>query len=79
VKLLTVDFARTVLIAGLVAMPIAYLLMEEWLSNYAVRINVNAWVFLIAIIAILVLAMTTVSFQTIKTATENPTNSLKQE
>jgi putative ABC transport system permease protein len=79
VRLLSLDFARTVFIAALIALPLAYFLMEEWLSNYAIRIDVNAWVFLVAVVVIMVLAMITVSFQTIKTATANPINSLKQE
>ena len=79
VRLLSLDFAKTVFTAALIALPIAYFAMEEWLSNYTVRISLNAWVFALAVVAILVLAMVTVSFQTIKTAVDNPTNSLKQE
>jgi putative ABC transport system permease protein len=79
VSLLSFDFAKTVLIAALIALPVAYFAMEEWLSNYAVRIALNVWVFLLAVVGILVLAMVIVSFQTIKTAVDNPTNSLKQE
>jgi putative ABC transport system permease protein len=73
------DFAKTVIISGLIALPIAYVAMESWLSNYFVRINLSAWIFFLAVVVILLLAMVTVSFQTIKTATANPTDSLKQE
>jgi putative ABC transport system permease protein len=79
VKLLTVDFVRTVLIAAVIAMPVAYFAMEEWLSGYAVRIDLSVWVFIIAIVAILFIAMITVSIQTIRSAIANPTDSLKQE
>jgi putative ABC transport system permease protein len=79
VQLLSLEFARTVFIAALIALPIAYFAMEEWLSYYAVRISLNVWVFVLAVVTIMVLAMVTVSFQTIRTAVDNPTNSLKQE
>jgi putative ABC transport system permease protein len=79
VRLLSVDFAKTVLIAALLALPIAYFLMEQWLSNYAVRINISAWVFLVSVAVILALAMITVGYQTIRSAIANPVNSLKQE
>jgi putative ABC transport system permease protein len=79
VRLLSIDFAQTVIIAALVALPIAYLVTEAWLSGYYVRISLNAWVFIFAIAVILLFALVTVSFQTIKTARSNPTDSLKQE
>ena len=79
VRLLSAEFAKTVLSAAIIALPVAYLLMNEWLSTYAVRISLNVWVFVFAIALILVLAMITVSIQTIKTAVSNPTDSLKQE
>lgn len=79
VRLLSVDFAKTVILAALIALPIAYFAMEQWLSNYFVRISLNAWIFVFAIVTIMLLALLTVSFQTIKTATANPTDSLKQE
>ncbi len=79
VRLLSLDFAQTVIIAALIAVPVAYVVMEEWLSNYFVRISLNGWIFVFAIAVILLLAMVTVSFQTIKTAIANPTDSLKQE
>lgn len=79
VTLLSLDFAKTVIVAAMVAIPVAYLLMEEWLSDYSVRISLNVWVFLIAVAVVLLLALVTVSFQTIKTAMANPIDSLRQE
>jgi putative ABC transport system permease protein len=79
IRLLTMDFARTVLVAAFIAVPCAYFAMEEWLSSYAVRIDLNVWVFIIAIVAIIFIAMVTVSIQTIRSAIANPTESLKQE
>jgi putative ABC transport system permease protein len=79
VRLLSLDFAKTVMVAALIALPIAYFAMEQWLSNYFVRITLNAWIFVFAIAMILLLAIVTVSFQTIRAAIANPTDSLKQE
>jgi putative ABC transport system permease protein len=79
VHLLTKDFAKVVLIAWLVALPAGYPAMEDWLSNYAVRINLNAWFFLVPVCLILLIALATVSVQTIRTALENPAKALKQE
>jgi putative ABC transport system permease protein len=79
VSLLSFDFARTVIIAALIAIPLAYVAMSAWLSNYFVRIDLSAWIFVFAILIILMLAMVTVSLQTIQTAVANPTDSLKQE
>lgn len=79
VHLLSKDFIKVVMIATLLALPIAYYAVEQWLSSYAVRIPVGALIFAIPVVAILLIALFTVSFQTIKTARENPVNSLKQE
>lgn len=79
VRLLSLDFAKTVIVAAFIALPIAYFAMEQWLSNYFVRITLNAWIFVFAIAVILLLAVATVSFQTIRTAIANPTDSLKHE
>ncbi|MDH4057271.1 MAG: ABC transporter permease [Cyclobacteriaceae bacterium] len=79
VRLLSQDFMKVVLIASLLALPIAYFAMEKWLSNYSVRIDLSVWIFTLPILIILIIALATVSFQTIKTAIANPTNSLRQE
>jgi putative ABC transport system permease protein len=79
VQLLSMDFAKVIITAALLALPIAYFVMKEWLAGYAVRININVWMFVLPVTAILLLALSTVGFQTIKTALSNPTDSLKQE
>jgi putative ABC transport system permease protein len=73
------NFAKTVIAAALIALPIAYFIMEQWLSNYFVRIALNVWIFVFAVAVILLLAIVTVSFETIKSAIANPVDSLKQE
>jgi putative ABC transport system permease protein len=79
VQLLSKDFAKVIMIASLIALPLAYFAVEQWLASYAIRINLNVWLFAFPVIMILAIAMGTVSFQTLKTALENPTDSLKQE
>jgi putative ABC transport system permease protein len=79
VHLLSKDFAKIVLIASAIALPIAYLATDQWLSGYAARISLNVWIFLLPVLIILGIALFTVSFQTIKTALENPSGSLRQE
>lgn len=79
VTLLSKDFLKLVLIASLVALPLAYWAMYQWLENYAFRIQITWWLLAIPVALILLLALATVSFQTIKTALTNPAKSLRYE
>ena len=78
-RLLSQDFVFLVGIASFIALPIAYLAMNEWLSHYAVRFTLTGWVFVIPMVIILLVAFLTVSFQTIHAAHANPVDSLKYE
>jgi putative ABC transport system permease protein len=79
VVLLSKDFIKLVLVALLIASPIAWYLMHMWLQDFAYRININAWIFIIAGFAAVLIALLTVSFQAIKAATSNPVKSLRTE
>lgn len=79
VQLLSADFMKVILVASIVAIPIAYFIIHEWLMTYSVRVTLNVWMFGIPMIVILMIAFLTVSFQTIKTAIANPVKSLKQD
>jgi putative ABC transport system permease protein len=79
VQLLSRDFVALVLMAGVIALPVAYLTMEEWLSRYAVRIGLSGWMFAVPIVLILLISLVTVSFQTVKAAHSNPVDTLKYE
>ncbi len=79
VKLLSKDFLKLVFISILIAVPIAWLTMNNWLQDYAYRIDINWWVFAIAGVVAILIAMVTVSFQAIKTAIANPIDSLRTE
>ena len=78
VHLLTLDFTKMVLLAILIGLPLSYLLAKNWLTNFAFHIDLTAWYFLIAGIVVLAIAWITVSIQTFKAASVNPTNNLKE-
>jgi len=79
VQLLTKDFIILIIIAFLIATPLAYYGMDKWLQNYSYRIDISWWVFAIAGIGALVVTIMTVSFQAIKAAVANPVKSLRTE
>ena len=79
VALLSKDFVKLVLMANVIAWPIAYFAMNKWLQNFAYRVEIGIWVFALAGAAALIIAMLTVSFQALKVATANPVNSLRCE
>jgi putative ABC transport system permease protein len=68
-----------VLVANLIAWPIAYYLMNKWLQNFAYKIDLTAWPFLLAGLSALLFALLTVSYQGVKAALANPADSLRSE
>jgi putative ABC transport system permease protein len=79
VRKLSTDFAVLILISAVISAPTASWVMQKWLQNYPYRIEMNAWIFLLAAVFVLLIALITVSFQTIKAAVANPVNSLRSE
>ncbi|MDP4284206.1 MAG: ABC transporter permease [Bacteroidota bacterium] len=79
VTLLSKDFLKLVLTATIIAFPIAWYAMSHWLYDFAYRIHIHWWVFLLASILALMVALVTVSFQAIKAAVANPVESLRTE
>jgi putative ABC transport system permease protein len=79
VALLSKDFLKLVAIAALISFPVAWYAMNNWLKDFAYRINIQWWVFVIAAIAALFVALVTVSSQAIKAALSNPVKSLRTE
>jgi putative ABC transport system permease protein len=79
IYLLSKDFLGLVLLANLIAWPLAYWGIYEWLARYAFRITINPWLFIIPSILVFVIALLTVSMQTIKSAKSNPVKSLRYE
>lgn len=79
VKLFSLDFLKLILISLVIASPIAWWLMNKWLMDYAHRISIQWWVFGLAGLTALGIALVTVSFQSIKAARANPVESLRAE
>ena len=78
-SLLAKEFLILVFIAFVIAAPITWIAMDKWLQNYAYRISISGWIFLIAGISALLVALLTISFQAIKAALANPVKSLRTE
>lgn len=79
VGLLSTDFLKLIFIALLVASPIAWYFMHEWLQDFAYRINISWWIFALSGLIALVIAFATISFQAIKAALANPVKNLRTE
>jgi ABC-type antimicrobial peptide transport system permease subunit len=79
VTLLSKDFLTLVTISFVIASPIAWYAMNQWLQDFAYRINISWWIFALAGSAALLIALLTISFQAIKAALANPVSSLRNE
>jgi putative ABC transport system permease protein len=77
--LISKDFLKLVLISCLIAFPVAFWATNSWLQSYQYRVDIHWWVFALAGIAAIVIALATVSFQAIKAALTNPVKSLRSE
>jgi putative ABC transport system permease protein len=77
--MLSTDLLRLVMIAILIACPVAWYCMHHWLQDFAYRIGLSWYLFAMACIATIVIAMATISFQAIKAAVANPVKSLRNE
>ncbi|HEX4372961.1 MAG TPA: ABC transporter permease [Puia sp.] len=79
VAMISKDFLKLVLIAALIAFPIAWWTMNKWLQSFAFRTNISWWIFILAGLLTVMIALLTVSFQAIKAAVANPVKSLRTE
>jgi len=77
--MLSKEFVLLVLIATIISSPIAWYFMDQWLQDFAYRIQISWWVFAVSGLAAMVIALVTVSFQAIKAARANPIDSLRTE
>jgi putative ABC transport system permease protein len=77
--LLSLDFVKLLLLAIVFATPVAYYAVQQWLENFAYRIDLSLWPFLGAGLIALAIALFTMSFQSVKTALNNPVESIKYE
>lgn len=78
-KMLSKDFIFLVVLSSCIAVPLGYYYMNDWVQEYAYRIDISWWIFAIAILGALVITLITVSFQAIKAAIINPIKSLRTE
>jgi putative ABC transport system permease protein len=79
VTLLSKDFLKLVAISAIIAFPVAWYFMNNWLQDFAYRISMPWWIFIIAGIVAAFIALVTISFQAIKAAVSNPVKSLRTE
>jgi putative ABC transport system permease protein len=79
VSMLSKDFLKLVVIASILAFPVAWFAMHTWLQEFSYRINIEWWVFILAGLTAALIAFITISFQSIKAAIANPVKSLRTE
>jgi putative ABC transport system permease protein len=79
VRLLSSDLLKLVIVAIVVAIPLAWYAMNIWLEDFAYRITINWWIFALAGLLAMIIAFLTISFQTVKAALANPVKSLRSE
>ena len=79
VSLFSADFVKLIVIALLIASPLAWWLMNKWLLDYAYRITISWWVFALAGVTAIIIALLTISFQAVKAAMANPVKALRSE
>jgi len=73
------EFVKLVIIANMIALPVAYYLISNWLDSFAFRINIGWMMFVLPLVILLIITFATISIQTIKTFVINPANTLKYE
>jgi len=79
VTLLSKDFLKLIIIAFVIAIPISYYFMQQWLEDFAYRIEISWWIFVLTGATAIGIALLTVSFQSVKAAIANPIESLRNE
>ncbi len=78
-RLLSRDFIRLVLVANVLAWPVAYLVMEHWLQDFAYRIRITGWFFVLSALATFLIALMTIGIRAFKAGTASPVKSLRTE
>ena len=79
VTLLSIDFVKLIMAAFILSIPVAWYAMHQWLQKFAYHTNISLWIFAVAILSTLTVALFTMSLQTVKAAMANPVKSLKSE
>ena len=79
VRLVAKDFLKLIIIAAVIAFPLAWWFVNDWLKDFAYRVNISWTIFVLAAVSAIILALLTISFQAIKAAIANPVKSLRTE
>ncbi len=79
IKLLSIEFVKLVLLANLIAWPVTYYIMHNWLGNFAYRTNIRIGLFILVGMSVLIIALATVSFHAVRSAMANPVDSIRTE
>lgn len=79
VSLITKDYLKLVLLAGFIALPLAYILVNNWIKDYAFHISIGVWFFVLPVVLIIAIALLTVLYQSLRAAIANPVKSLRSE
>ena len=79
VLLLSKDFVKLVILAIVIALPIAWWAVNDWLQNFAYRVTIDWWMFVIVGFFVILIALLTVSYQAVKAAIANPVKNLRTE
>ena len=77
--MMTKDYLKLVLLAGVIALPVAYILVNNWLQDYAFHIGIGIWFFILPILMIITIAVLTVLYQSVKAGITNPVKNLRSE
>ena len=78
-RLMSRDFVALVIVSLLIATPVSYYFMHNWLQHYTYRAELSWWIFALSALIALVITLVTISFQTLKVAMSNPIKSLRSE
>jgi putative ABC transport system permease protein len=78
ISLLTFDAVKVVLLSGLPALPLSFLFIRQWLNAYAFRVTLTYWQFIVPVVILLIIAISTIAYITFKAATVNPVKSLRE-
>jgi len=79
IAILTFDTVKLILACSVIAIPVAYLLVNQWLRTYAFRVPLNVWQFVVPVIVLIVITLATISVLTVNAARANPAATLKDE
>jgi putative ABC transport system permease protein len=77
--LITSDYLKLILYAGIVAIPVAWYLLNNWLNDYAFHITIGWWFFLLPLMVMMLIAVITILYQSVKAALSNPVKNLRTE